>query len=199
MNASFSRRLTAYIIDFIFITAILMIVTSFIPKSENVEQLNTKINELTEQNLNQDISFNDYLNQYGNYLSEIDKDELFYNISNFICVFIYFIIVPLIFKGRTLGKYIMKIKIQAKNGKLNIFNLILRNIIDMGLLYLLVTIFLVQLMPSNYYLYLLLILGFIQIILVIISCFMILYRHDKQGLQDIISLSNVITNEEVGK
>jgi uncharacterized RDD family membrane protein YckC len=196
MNASFKRRLLSYIIDFVFVSSILMIVTYFIPKGENVSILNDDINSLTEQALNNDIGLREYLKNYSYYLSEVDKSNLIYNVSNFICIFIYYIFVPLIWKGRTLGKYITKLKIVSKNDKnLNIFQLLARNIIDMGLLYLLSTIFIVQIINSYYYVYLLIIFGIIQFLLVIISIFMILYRHDKQGLQDILSRSNVVLKE----
>lgn len=195
MNASFKKRLIAYIIDFVFVMAILMIISYFIPQG-NIQELNENINDLTEQVLNNEISFKTYFEEYSIYLSEIDKNNLIFNISNFICIFVYYIIVPLIWKGKTFGKSIMKLQIVPKNGKkLNIFHLIARNIIDMALLYLLVTLFLVEIINSSYYLYLLIILGIIQFILVIISVFMILYRHDRQGLQDILSNSNVITKE----
>ncbi len=195
MCANASKRIIAYIIDFIFISAILMIVSYFIPKNSNVEFLNKDINDLTEQALNGEITFSSYASEYSNYLSSIDSENVVYNVVSVIIIIIYYVIIPIIFKA-TLGKYIMKLEITREDTKkLNIFNTFIRSIVVDGLLYSIITIFLVQLVSSKIYLISLIILGFIQFILVITSLFMILYRHDKKGLQDILSKSIVIDKE----
>lgn len=196
MNANFSKRLIAYIIDFIFISAILMIIAYFIPKNQNVAFLNSDINDLTEQALNNEITFESYFNEYSRYISSIDEANVLYNVISLIIIIIYYVIIPLIFKT-TIGKYIMKLEIKEKDGKkLNIYNTIVRSIIDVGIIYSLITIFLVEIVNPKIYLFSLIILGFIQFILVIISIFMILYRHDKRGLQDILSKSNIVFRGE---
>lgn len=195
MNASASRRVIAYIIDFIFIMAILMILSYFIPKNNNLDSLNNDINNLTEEVLDGDINFKEYTKKYSIYLASIDKENIIYNTISTVITIVYYVIIPLIF-NTTLGKYIMKLEIKNKRGKkLNIFNTFVRSIINVGLLYSLVTVFLVQIVSSEVYLFTLIIFGIIQIILVILSLFMILYRHDKCGLQDILSNSNVVLKE----
>lgn len=196
MNANFSKRLIAYIIDFIFISAILMIIAYFIPKNQNVAFLNSDINDLTEQALNNEITFESYFNEYSRYISSIDEANVLYNVISLIIIIIYYVIIPLIFKT-TIGKYIMKLEIKEKDGKkLNIYNTFVRSIIDVGIIYSLITMFLVEIVNPKIYLFSLIILGFIQFILVIISIFMILYRHDKRGLQDILSKSNIVFRGE---
>ena len=134
MNAKFSRRLIAYLIDFAFIAAILMILANFIPKSADFDFLNQDMNALTEQAMNNEITFESYLREYTNYLREIDKVNVLYNSISLIIIIIYYSIIP-IFTSCTLGKYIMKLRIERKDKKkLNFYNLILRSIIDQGLL-----------------------------------------------------------------
>lgn len=195
MNAKFSRRLIAYLIDFVFIAAILMILANFIPKSADFDFLNQDMNALTEQAMNNEITFESYLREYTNYLREIDKVNVLYNSISLIIIIIYYSIIP-IFTSCTLGKYIMKLRIERKDKKkLNFYNLILRSIIDQGLLLSLITIIMAQLVSNKTYLITLFILGIIQILLVIISGFMILYRRDARGLQDIISNSKIVKKE----
>lgn len=195
MNAKFSRRLIAYLIDFAFIAAILMILANFIPKSADFDFLNQDMNALTEQAMNNEITFESYLREYTNYLREIDKVNVLYNSISLIIIIIYYSIIP-IFTSCTLGKYIMKLKIERKDKKkLNFYNLILRSIIDQGLLLSLITIIMAQLVSNKTYLITIFILGIIQILLVIISGFMILYRRDARGLQDIISNSKIVKKE----
>lgn len=194
-NASFTRRLIAYIIDFIFISAILMILAYFMPKSANFNFLTQDMNELTEQAMNREITFEAYTREFAQNLIELDKVSVVYNAISFIILVIYYVIIP-IFTKRTLGKQIMRIKIEhVKGKKLNILNTFTRSIIDIGLLYSLITVYLVQIVDYKTYFFTLIIFGIIQFLLVIISIFMILYRRDKRGLQDILSRSNVIINE----
>ena len=195
MNAKFSRRLIAYLIDFAFIAAILMILANFIPKSADFDFLNQDMNALTEQAMNNEITFESYLREYTNYLREIDKVNVLYNSISLIIIIIYYSIIP-IFTSCTLGKYIMKLRIERKDKKkLNFYNLILRSIIDQGLLLSLITLIMAQLVSNKTYLITIFILGIIQILLVIISGFMILYRRDARGLQDIISNSKIVKKE----
>ena len=55
----------------------------------------------------------------------------------------------------------------------------------------LLSILLLYFLPKNVYFYVMIILGFIQFTLVIISAFMVLYRHDRKGLQDLFSKSSI--------
>ena len=92
--------------------------------------------------------------------------------------------------------YIMKIKLEHKDEKkVGILNTFIRSIIDIGLLYSLITVFLVQIVNPKTYLIILIIFGIIQFLLVIISAFMVLYRSDKRSLSDILSKTNVVLKE----
>ena len=195
MNAKFSKRLMAFIIDFIFISAVLMILSYFIPRGNDFDFLNNDMNELTEQALKGDITFSGYMREYANYMSELDSGNIMYNATSFIFLVIYFVIVP-IFTKCTFGKYIMKIKLEHKDEKkVGILNTFIRSIIDIGLLYSLITVFLVQIVNPKTYLIILIIFGIIQFLLVIISAFMVLYRSDKRSLSDILSKTNVVLKE----
>ena len=198
MNAKFSKRLMAFIIDFIFISAVLMILSYFIPRGNDFDFLNNDMNELTEQALKGDITFSGYMREYANYMSELDSGNIMYNATSFIFLVIYFVIVP-IFTKCTFGKYIMKIKLEHKDEKkVGILNTFIRSIIDIGLLYSLITVFLVQIVNPKTYLIILIIFGIIQFLLVIISAFMVLYRSDKRSLSDILSKTNVVLKEVKG-
>ena len=195
MNAKFSKRLYAFIIDFIFISAVLMILQYFLPKGHDIDFLNKDMNILTEQALKGDITLKGYMREYSNYISELDKGNVIYNATSFIFLVVYFVIVP-VFTKCTFGKYIMKIKLKHKiDKKIGILNTFIRSIIDVGLLYSLITVFLVQIVNPKTYFLILIIFGIIQFLLVIISAFMVLYRSDKRSLSDILSKTNVVLKE----
>lgn len=195
MNASFGKRLWAFFIDFIFIVAILMLLSNFIPKDSQIKVLNDDINKLTEQVLNNEITIRYYVKEYSSYITEIDSKNVLFNTVSLIITVIYFVIIP-VFTKKTLGKHIMHLEIKRKDDKkLSIVNTFLRSIISSALLYSIITLLLVIFGSPISYLYFVIILGIIQFILVIISAFMILYRKDNQGLQDILSNSNVVLKE----
>lgn len=196
MKAKFSKRLFAYIIDLIFLGSILMIISYFIPESDKSLELSNQLNNLNESAIKQEISLDKFLGQYANLIYSLDKERIIYNIINLILIFIYFVIVPLITKGITFGNYIMGIKIKSKKDKLTLNALLIRNLIINGLGYTLLSIILLFTFPSNLYFIILSILGIIQFLLVIISCFMIIYRKDLRGLEDIFSQTNVVSIKE---
>lgn len=196
MKAKFSTRLSAYIIDLIFLGSILMVIYYFIPESNKTLELNYQLNNLNESVINQEISFNNYLGKYADIIYNLDKERLIYNVINLILIFVYFVIVPLITKGITLGKYIMGIKIKPKKEKLTLTALFIRNLIVNGLGYILLSIILLFIFPSNLYFIIISILGIIQFSLVITSCFMIIYRKDLRSLEDIFSQTNVVSIKE---
>ena len=98
--------------------------------------------------------------------------------------------------GQTFGKKIMGIKIARKDKEcLTLKSLLIRNIIINGLGSLLTSLVCIFILPGKLYFIVTSIFGIIQILLVIISGFMVLYRKDKRGLQDIFSKTRVVLDK----
>lgn len=190
MKANTFRRFSAYLIDLMVIGMIFMIIYYFLPQN-NVQSLNHDLVKINEQLLNKQITYQTYIDNFSKITYEIDKNQILFSGLNILLICFYFIIIPLINKGRTLGLYILGLKISEDGGKLNVNHLFLRNLIANGLLYMLGTLLLVHFLDYKAYFISITILGFIQILLVIIGTFMILYRKDKKGLQDIISKTKI--------
>lgn len=192
MKASFGKRLLAFIIDSIIVTLIFTLFTYFIPESKNVETLNKQIGEVSEKFLNEEITNLEYFNQYGILAHSLDKEMFLPSLLNFVLLIGAFVIIPYYSKGQTIGKKLLKIKLVKEEGDLSINDLIIRNVIINGFGYTLVGLTIMFLVNDNVYFITISILTFIQFLLVIISAFMVLYRHDKKGLQDIICKTSVI-------
>jgi len=192
MKAKTYKRFLAYLIDITILILILITLDYFLPKDNINQELNLSLSQLEEQLLKKEITYNEYVTEFSkiNYL--IDKNNVIYSALNILLVCIYFVIIPVITKGKTLGLHILKIKIK---GNLNINSLLLRNIFTNGILYMILNLILVYILKDKSYFIGITILGFIQILLVLISSFMIIYRKDKRGLQDIFSKTSII--EEV--
>lgn len=192
MSVNFTKRILAYLIDLLFLGSIIIFIYQFIPEPKAVTDLQIDIAVLNEEYLNRQIETSSYLRNYSNLIYDVDQKQVIFPIINFITIFLYFVIVPFLLQGQTIGKYIMKIKIESKKKKLSIFTLTVRNLIVNGLGYLILSFLALLFVPKNMYLYVISILGIIQLGLVITSAFMIIYRKDKKGIQDILTNTKVV-------
>ena len=186
------KRLLAYIIDTLLLGVIFIILYKLIPINNEVIPLNHSLKELEEKFLNGTILFREYFSNYIQISYNIDKLNMIQIAINLLLVSFYFIIIPILTKGYTLGLYLFNLKI---DGKLNFKNLFMRSIIINGLLFMISSVIAISFLNYKYYFITITILGFIQFLLVIISIFMIIYRKDKRGLQDIISNTKIIPND----
>lgn len=189
------KRILAYIVDFILIYLIFIILYKLVPRV-SIGLLNHNLNQINDYLLNNNIGLKTYLNNFAMMTYEIDKANVIQLGINTLLFIIYFIIIPLVTKGYTLGLYLFNLKI---DGEISFKNLLIRSIIINGIFYMVLNIINVSLFNYKLYFILTTILGFIQFLLVIISLFMIIYRKDKRGLQDILSNTKIVQKEEKKK
>lgn len=177
------KRFMAFIIDLVIVMLICNILNTIAP-NKKIDNYNHDLNAYNEQMLNHEIGLREYISDYTKVSYKIDKANILGSGITIMLFIIYFIIIPLLTKGYTIGLKIVNLKI---GGKLSIKNLFLRNIITVGILYMVLSVILIHILNYKYYFILMSILSFIQFLLVIISVFMIIYRGDKKGLQDVLS------------
>ena len=189
MRANLKKRALAYTIDIIILGLILLLVNIIVPKDE--KDINIKLDSLNETYLNKEISFNDYLEEYSIISYEIDKNNIIYTIVNIIFVIIYFIIMPFIFSGQTIGKKIMKIKL-VKEDRLTITSLVIRNLIINGLGYMLLSLILIHILKPYSYLIITTILSIMQLTLIIIILIGLIKNNNNLILHDRLSKTKVV-------
>jgi len=193
MKANYIRRFSAYLIDIMLVGALILLINYFIPENNNITVLNKEFNNINELILKKEISFSSYIMHFAEIMHDLDKEKIMTYIINAILIISYFVIIPYFKDGKTLGNYIVGIRIVREDREyLSLNNLLIRNIIINGLGYLLTSLVCVYILPSFSYFMVVSIFGFIQLILVIMSVFMVIYRRDKRGLQDILSKTKVI-------
>ena len=189
----FRIRLSAFIIDIMFITAVFMLLYYFIPVSDKVLDLQANLNNINEAFIKKEILFSDFFKEYTNIIYNLDKEQFISMIINALTILFYFVLVPYFTNGITLGSYILGFKIKEKDKeKVSLKALFIRSLIINVGLYLIVSIILLFITNNELYFALISILGIFQIGLVITSIFMVLYRHDLQGLQDYLSGTKLI-------
>ena len=186
------KRVFAYIIDFILLLLFSFVISNlFIDK--DIILISIECTNLMNDYFLNKINLTKYINEYSILLSEIDSKKMFINILILIYMMVYYVVLPYISKGRTLGKKILKIRIYKENIK--IYDYLIRSFIINGTFYLALLIILNIILPPVSYFITVTFLSIFQIIMVITSYFMVLYKG--KGLEDILTSSIVI--DEVKK
>ena len=198
MQAKFINRLFAYLID-LFIYGLLVLIVISIFKLDDNKLLVNLTNEL--ENINQafidgNMNFSNYITEYSRISYLIDKNEVLVNIVNVVLLMTLYVFIPFFTKGQTIGKKIVKIKIAKINNKeLDINTLIVRSLFINFIGHMLISLGLVFVLKDTGYYILSLILTIFELLLVIISIFMILYKSEKRGVHDYITGTQVIDVE----
>lgn len=194
MKVSFKRRLIAYIIDLALLSILVTLTLVIFPNDKKeIKQINNNINIITEDLLNDKIDNSQYLNTYAKYNYKLEKKQIKTNVLNLIYIIFLYILVPFFAGGQTIGKIVTKIKIvNEDNTDIQFNKLIIRSLFVNFLIYPIVTIPLIYLFSAKIYFILSLFLILIEFLLVLFTIFMVLYRHDRKGIHDILTKTKVI-------
>lgn len=182
------KRISAFIIDFIIIVIAFYTINNSVPKTRSLKQLEAHENEIIEKYTSHQISFGTYFKSYSDIVYKIANEKKLINISYLAFIVIYFILLPFIWKGRTIGSYLNGIQIERfDKGYLFLHQLFIRNLIVIGLGYLIISNIGVFFLPSKYYFLIISIVGILQVVVALFSANMILFSKEKRGLQDLVS------------
>lgn len=192
MKASARKRLCAYLIDSIIVSLIFSGIIMLVPTNRNITVLESELTTLNEEYLKEEMSLEVYTNRYASIISSLDKENVFVVIIDILVLLGYFVFVPYYWDGKTIGMKIFKIRIKKEKGKLSLNDLIIRCLIINGIGCSMISLCFVYLLPYFSYFILSTILGIIQLLLVIISSFMVIYRQDKKGIHDYLSGTQVV-------
>jgi len=198
MRIGLKKRLLAYVIDLLIIGLCFGPIVMSKEKDENLMKLRSELNIVNELRANKEYKASEHFERYTVITQQIDQECIIYKVLNIIFILGYFTILPYFWNGQTIGKRVMKIKVMSEEDeKVTIVNYLIRNLIN-GLGHMILILLFLYLLPNKMYFAVQLILSFIQIILVMTSIYMILYRKDKRGLHDVFSGTKVVSTLEVG-
>jgi uncharacterized RDD family membrane protein YckC len=184
----YKKRFKAYLVDIIILVLILTIVSFIVPENQDNKILNNEIVELNESLVRNDISFSQYYNHFSLIAKDLDSNNTTLTLINIFFVIMYFVVYPSFTDGKTIGQRKMKIQIVDFNDEIpSVRQLMIRNLIINGILYMLITLSMLYIVSEEYYFTWVSILGIIQLIIVFYSAYMVIYSKDKKGLQDILS------------
>ena len=191
----FKKRFFSYFIDILILNSILFIISSFIPVSDSVNNLNQELISINNSFLNNEIGVRAYISQFASVSYLLDKEIFLTSLIGVIVSILYFVVYPLYNNGQSIGKKLNHIKIVSKDdsdvsANALIFRYLLMDSIGVSIL----SMCLLFIFKDMNYLIITSILAFFQFLVVIISIFMVLYRN--KSLPDLVAGTKVIEVKE---
>ena len=198
MKANSYKRVLAYLVDIMIISFVSVLLTYFIPTSENYNKLNKEFENLTIDYRNQEVTMEEYLEKGTDINYQLNKEGVPQTIVSTVLSIIYFVVLAYFMNGETLGKKLMKIKITSNNDKkLTMNNYLIRALVIDSVLMNIITIITILLFSKDIYLTSYNIISYVFSFVYIVSLAMILFSKNGRGLQDILANTKVISTETV--
>lgn len=198
MKANSYKRVLAYLVDVMIISFVSVLLTYFVPTSENYNKLNKEFETLTIDYRNQEVTMEEYLEKGTDINYQLNKEGVPQTIVSTVLSIIYFVVLTYFMNGETLGKKLMKIKITSNNDKkLTMNNYLIRALVIDSVLMNIITIITILLFSKDIYLTSYNIISYVFSFVYIVSLAMILFSKNGRGLQDILANTKVISTETV--
>ena len=198
MKANSYKRVLAYLVDVMIISFVSLLLTYFVPTSENYNKLNKEFETLTIDYRNQEVTMEEYLEKGTDINYQLNKEAVPQTIVSTVLSIIYFVVLAYFMNGETLGKKLMKIKITSNNDKkLTMNNYLIRALVIDSVLMNIITIITILLFSKDIYLTSYNIISYVFSFVYIISLAMILFSKNGRGLQDILANTKVISTETI--
>lgn len=198
MKANSYKRVLAYLVDVMIISFVSLLLTYFVPTSENYNKLNKEFETLTIDYRNQEVTMEEYLEKGTDINYQLNKEAVPQTIVSTVLSIIYFVVLTYFMNGETLGKKLMKIKITSNNDKkLTMNNYLIRALVIDSVLMNIITIITILLFSKDIYLTSYNIISYVFSFVYIVSLAMILFSKNGRGLQDILANTKVISTETI--
>ena len=187
-------RIKAYLIDLVFILLIFVICNNIIPRSDKLQRYKSDERELHESYIEQKIGLKEYTKQYEELYYNISSESKINDIVYILSLLIYFVIIPYYFNGQTLGLFLTRLRVERFTiGKLQMWQLLVRNVIIVGLGYSICRVTLVYFLNAKTYYKVLMGVSILQVLLLLLSWIMVIRKREKRGLHEIFSNTEVVS------
>ena len=191
----FWKRLLAFIIDSLIISFVCTLIAVPFVDSKKVNKLSEDTITIIEDYTSDKISIEEYSDQLNNMEYQLSKEMEIYSLLMLIAGVSYFGVYQ--YKtSKTLGKKIMKIKLDSNKGELTLNQVLFRCLIINSLLFSFIELVLLVFADSSFYLVGTATLRMIYYFILIVSFFMIIFRKDNRGLHDVICNTKVVNCDE---
>lgn len=194
-NASFGKRLLAYIVDMILISFIASLIFVFIP----TEKVETKDLAKTVEKYNKgEITPKEYVKEIAGDNYKIESSRVPSYLVTLTLVLVYFVIFQFKNKGQTLGKKLMNIKVASIEEKqeLHINDYLLRSLIINEMIFNILNVVAVFIFKGTTFTYVNSILIFLNMTILFITAIMVISRKDNRGIHDLLAKTKVVELEK---
>lgn len=186
-------RVLAYFIDALIVSMVVGLLNYVLPVASNYNDLQEELVSVQEQYGKNEIGSEAYIRQTALLTYDIDRAAALTYIADVTVVILYFVIYQFYSNGQTLGKKLMKIQVVGiDDKKLTINDYLYRGVISHAILANILIVILLMFMSRDNYFYVSFPLQLIQIVLLLITIFMVLFKKDGRGLHDKVAHSIVV-------
>lgn len=197
MKPSNFKRIVAYVIDIMVVTAISTFLTISIYNGKKYQETTNQYSMLLQDFSNKEISQEEYLKKTNDMVYTMNKESIVITIVTEVITIVSFVVVPYFMNGQTVGKRFMNLKIVSNdNSKITMNNYLLRALFINSILMNLIGIVTILFLKKNTYIQVNDIVTTISSAFFVVTICMILFRSDKRGLHDIIAGTKVINVSE---
>lgn len=199
IKALFSQRFVAFMIDLILVSFITSLVTAIIPTNSSIDKLYDQQVKIVKNYTARKITMQEYVNQLVDINYDIAKQTGIITLVSIAISLLYYVLYVYKNDGQSIGKKMMKIKIQKKDKdkELTMNDLLFRTMILQGTLVSIIGFCTILFLDKDTYLATNSLLNLIQYSILIISFFLIAFTKERQGLHDMVAKTEVVCTNTV--
>ena len=191
-KALFTKRLMAFLIDFLIITFISSLFAEPFVDSTSNEKLSKELIAIEEKYTSREINTEEFIISYGDLIYSISRNNGVLSFIEMILYVLYFIVFQLYKGGQTIGKRMMKIKVISEDGDLSMNQMIFRSFLANSLIFSIIAFIFIIICDKNTYFYSYGFIEMIQYFIMFISSILVMFRKDGKALHDILVHTKVV-------
>ena len=190
-NALFIKRLGALIIDVLLLSLIANLISGIFIDEKDTKKLSNEEIQLLNDYSNNVIDSETLLENANSINYESSKLLIPYTSIYLFLSILYFVIYQKQ-SEQTLGKKLLRIKIESEDDDLTMNQMVIRGLIINGILFNIIELSLLLFLPKALYLNAYSSIELVKYSLYIVIAFMVMFRKDRRGLHDIICHTKVV-------
>jgi len=191
-KALFIQRLGAYLIDLIIISFIASLIALPFVDMDQYNTLENKATEVMENYMDGKINMETYSLEYMDVSYKLARSSGMITIATVILGILYFIVFQIYNNGQTVGKKLFKIRIESDDGELTMNQMMIRSLIANSILVDIISFTFMLFGSKEVYFFGAVTFEMIQLVIVIISIFMVMYAKEGRAIHDRIAHTRVI-------
>ncbi len=189
----FFPRLVAYIIDILLVSLVCSTIMFLLPENKNYDKYMNEFEQVQLDLVENNITLEEYANKAIDIVYDIDYSNVASMIIEVVIIILYFIVFQFYNKGQTLGKKLMKLRVVSiHSDELTLNQMAYRSLIINSILVNILIIGSLLFLGRNSYYYASGTIQMIAGIVMLVTLFMILLRHDGRGIHDLVAGTKVI-------